>query len=46
MRSVDTRKYIGKTKVRKQLRIIFWPFVLFSNNILVSDNTLQSYRMG
>jgi len=46
MRSVDTRKYIGKTKVHNQSRIIFWSFVLFSKKILVSDNTQQSYRMG
>jgi len=45
-KSVDTRKYRSKTKVHRLSRIIFWPFVLFSNDILVSDNTQQTYRMG
>ena len=45
MWSVDTRKYISKIKVHRLSRIIFWPFVSFSKNIFVSDNTQQSYRM-
>jgi hypothetical protein len=46
MWSVDTRKYISTIKVHRLSRIIFWPFVLFWNNIFVSDNRQQSYKMG